>query len=227
MRTQIPLGISLQDSATFANFCAGPNRAALAAVQSGREPCVYLWGARGSGRTHLLQAACHAAAAAGGVPVYLPLGATGELSPEIFEGLEQMGLVCLDDIDAVVGQVSWETGLFHLYNRLRDGRVRLLITGGSAPAALGLRLPDLVSRLSWGPVFQLQRLEDAEKVVALQLHAVARGLDLPQDVGYYLLRRCPRDMHSLISVLDRLDHASLAAQRRLTIPFVRDLLGAP
>jgi len=222
MAVQLPLGITLADTATFDNFYTGDNAAALHSMRDGAEPFVYLWGASGSGRTHLLQAACQATAAVGEPAVYLPLGDRAELSPEMLDGLEAMRLVCLDDVDAIAGLEAWEQSLFHLYNRIRECGARLLAAADGAPGALALCLPDLASRLAWGPVFQLRTLSDADKLSALQLRARQRGLDLPAEVGEYLLRRCPRDTHSLFALLDSLDKAALAAQRRLTIPFVRE-----
>jgi len=221
---QLTLRIGLRDSATFANFHAGDNAASLHLLQQATEPFVYLWGGWGSGRSHLLQAACHAETARGGTPAYLPLAELAAGGVEILDGLEQMSLVCLDDLQSVIGDAAWEESLFHLYNRVRDGGARLLAAADAGPAALGVRLADLASRLAWGPVFQLQMLDDAGKLAALQLRARARGMELSEEVGTYLLRRCPRDMHALFEMLERLDQASLAAQRRLTIPFVRELI---
>jgi DnaA family protein len=225
---QLPLGVRLRESATFANYytCASSSVVTLLeeGVLGGLEPCVYLWGGVGCGKTHLLHALCHAAAARGLALFYLPLAETGSLAPELLEDLDSMDVVCIDDIHAVAGQAAWETALFHLYNRLRDQRRTLVVTASVSPAALPLTLADLRSRLAWGPVVQLQVLNDADKTAALQLRARGRGLELPTDVANYLLRRCPRDMHRLFALLDQLDIASLSAQRRLTIPFVRDAL---
>lgn len=221
---QLTLRIGLRDSATFGNFLVGANAAPLHLLQQGAEPFVYLWGGWGSGRSHLLQAACHAATARGGNPAYLPLGELAGAGVELLDGLEQMSLVCLDDLQAVTGNAAWEEGLFHLYNRVRDAGGHLLAAADASPAALGVELADLRSRLAWGPVFQLQPLDDTGKLMALQLRARARGMELNEEVGTYLLRRCPRDMHALFELLERLDQASLAAQRRLTIPFVRELI---
>jgi len=142
----------------------------------------------------------------------------------MLEGLEQQAVVTVDDVHAIAGQAAWEEALFHLFNRLREAGNRLVVSARGAPAALNLQLPDLVSRLGWGPVFQLQPLDDDGKRAALQLRARQRGMELPDEVAWYLLRRSPRDMDSLFELLQRLDVASLAAQRRLTIPFVRGLI---
>ncbi len=221
---QLPLRIGLRDSATFANFFPGDNAAALYALQQAAEPFIYLWGGSGCGKSHLLQAACHAETARGGVPAYLPLAELAAAGADVLEGMEAMSLVCVDDLERIAGVREWEEALFHLYNRVREAGGRLLVAAAVGPAALDLTLADLRSRLGWGPVFQLHPLGDDGKLAALQLRAHARGLELPDEVGAYLLKRSPRDMHALFELLERLDHASLVAQRRLTIPFVRELI---
>lgn len=234
MSLQLPLGLQLNDYATFGNYVAGANELALKSVQAcaaadreGRsEPFVYLWGGEGSGKTHLLQSACHLAPQQGGSVFYLPLQQAGEFSVEMLQGLECMGLICIDDLQAIAGQRDWEQALFHLYNRVRDQGNRMIVTAATTPSESGIQLPDLISRLSWGGIFHLSMLEDEQKLQALQSRAGSRGFELPRESGRYLLRRYPRDMHALFALLDRLDEASLAAQRRLTIPFIRETLAA-
>lgn len=220
---QLALDIGLRDSARFENYTVGANQAALATLQAGSEPFVCLVGGTATGKTHLLQAGCHAVAPAAAA-IYLPLREHGELAPAVLEGLEQYRLVCLDDVDAVAGAADWERALFHLYNAVRERGGRLVVSAAQVPNAAGFALADLRSRLGWGPVFQLRPLAEADRLGALQQRARYRGLDLPDEVGEYLLRRSPRDMASLFALLERLDQASLVAQRRLTIPFVRTLI---
>ncbi|MEH6564755.1 MAG: DnaA regulatory inactivator Hda [Halopseudomonas sp.] len=229
---QLPLGIKLRDEATFANYFHGPNQAVVTAVRSFADPqiepqdnCLFLWGAEGSGRSHLLQAACHAMADAGALAMYLPLDELADESPALLEGMESVELLCIDQLDAVVGRPDWEEALFHLYNRLREQGGRLLIAAGAAPRALALGLADLASRLSWGLVFQLQTLDDQGKQEVLKLRAAQRGLQLNDEVARYILSRGARGMVELFAALERLDQASLQAQHRLTIPFVKREMG--
>lgn len=228
---QLPLGIKLRDEATFANFYAGPNAAVVAAVRALAAPGdtagsqVYLWGAPGSGRSHLLQAACHEAAAAGLLAMYLPLQEVLSHDSSIFEGMEQFDLLCLDQIEALAGDPTWEEALFHLYNRLSEQGGKLLIAGNAAPRSVGICLADLASRLGWGVVFQLYSLSDEDKQSMLQLRASLRGLQLSDDVARYILSRGARGMGELFEALERLDQASLQAQHRLTIPFVKRVMG--
>ncbi|MFN3579858.1 MAG: DnaA regulatory inactivator Hda [Pseudomonas sp.] len=229
---QLPLGIKLNDEATFTNFYAGPNAAAVAAVKRLADPRVgsaesfiYLWGPPASGRSHLLQAACHQMAEAEGLAMYLPLAELKAHGPGVLEGMEEFDLLCLDQVDAVAADEGWEEALFHLYNRLRDQGRGLLVAASAAPRALPLRLPDLASRLSWGLVFQLQALSDEDKHGMLKLRAELRGLQLSDEVARYMLSRGARGMAELFAALEQLDQASLQAQHRLTIPFVKRVMG--
>ncbi len=183
---------------------------------------VYLWGKPGVGRSHLLQACCHQAEQHSLTTAYLPL--SEPLAPEMLENLECLDLVCLDDIDIVLGKPVWEQALFHFFNRIKDSDKHLVISGNCPPRELAVTLADLQSRLTSGTIFQLNQLTDTEKLQALQLHAHNRGMELSNDVGEFLLRRCTRDMLGLFAILDKLDKASLAEQRKLTIPFVKQSL---
>lgn len=228
MSGQLPLYISLRDSATFANFLPADNAQLLLqlidAASLRGERFIYVWGGAGSGKTHLLQAVCHALSASPHAGVYLPLAHEG-MRPEMLEGLESMSLIAIDDCQAIAGNRDWETALFTLYNRVRDrGEGHMIVTGTANPQALGLVLPDFESRLLWGLVFQLQVLTDEQLAEALQMRAKGRGMQMPADVAGYILKRCPRDMHTLFDVLDKLDHESLVAKRKLTIPFVRQFI---
>jgi DnaA family protein len=226
---QLPLSMWLRESASFANYYAAANHQAVAnlrhAAGADNERFVFLWGAEATGKTHLLQAACNAASARGEGSVYLPLREAAQFAPEILEGLEQMAVVAIDDIDAVAGQRPWETALFDLYNRIRDnGRGSLLLASRYPLAELGLALPDLQSRLAWGLVYQLQPMSDEEKLQAMQQRADSRGFELPDEVAAYLLRHYQRQSTALFQLLERLDQRSLAEQRRLTIPFVKQVI---
>ncbi len=229
---QLPLGVRLRDDATFANYYPGANAAALGYVErlceadaGWTESLMYLWGSDGVGRTHLLQAACLRFEQRGESAVYLPLADVVQLGPELLDNLEQCELVCLDDLDAIAGNAVWEEALFHLFNRLRDSGRRLLLAAGAAPRELLVQLPDLKSRLTLALVFQLQTLSDEDKLRALQLRASRRGLHLTDEVGRFILTRGTRSMSALFELLEQLDQASLQAQRKLTIPFLKETLG--
>ena len=229
MSGQLPLGLQLKASARFSNFVAGANRELLEQLQlaakGAGEPFFACWGNTGSGKTHLLQASCHEAAERGRTVAYLSLNDLPALRPELLEGWERYDLVCLDDVDVLAGDPAWEEALFHLYNRIRERDSCLVVSSVVPPARLNISLPDLVSRLSWGLVYQLQPLNDEQRMQALQLRAQQRGCEMPDETGRYLLRRLPRDMPTLFDMLDELDEASLVAQRKLTVPFVKSVLG--
>ena len=230
MSQQLTLPVNLRDDTTFTNFYPGDNTLLIKAlnelITGNGEHFIYCWGQGGVGRSHLLQACCHALSDQQFSVVYLPLKIT-QLAPDILEGLENMSLVCLDDIDTVLGDKAWEEALLHFYNRARDNRVRLVVSANECPPQLPCDLADLRSRLSWGLVFQVMGLSDEQKLLALQMHARQRGLQLTGEVGRFLLRHYPRNMSALFKILNKLDHASLVAKHRLTIPFVKRVLVDP
>lgn len=228
MNKQLALAIKINDEATLADFNWENNgllQQQLHHMLTLKEDrLLYLWGVKGIGKSYLLQACCQAINSTQSA-IYLPLALLKEWGPQAIEGLEDQALVCLDDIDTIAGDPAWEEALFHLYNKIKDGETGLLIISGDQPPAQStIQLADLRSRLGWGMVIQLNELSDEEKVNTLQLHATKRGFDLPESVGHFLINRCSRNMHDLHHLLNRLDDASLAAQRKITIPFVKDIL---
>jgi DnaA family protein len=225
---QLPLGLRLGADSDLETFYPGHNTAALAALEAmliGEGASIlFLWGARDSGKTHLLQAACRYAAEREARSAYLPLAQWATLDPAMVIGWDELHCVCLDDIGCIAGMANWEQALFDLCNALLEHRAMIVGAGHAPPRELGLALADLASRLAWGPVFRLDALDDDERIAALRLRANRRGLELPEETAQYLLRRLRRDMHSLTTILDQLDRASLAAQRRLTVPFAKAVL---
>jgi DnaA family protein len=226
--TQLPLSLSLKDDASFDNFYPGTNVEIMDALKKTAslhgEKIIYLCGSRGQGLSHLLQASCHEAARHKVSAVYLPIGELLSESPEMLYGLESLDLICIDDLQCLAQSPAWEEAVFHLFNRVYDAGGSMILAGNDLPKSLPLCLPDLISRLSWGVVYQLHPLTDAEKITVLIRRAQGRGITLSEEVGKYLLSHCPRHMTTLFAALDALDKASLAAQRRLTVPFVKEVL---
>ena len=228
MNQQIPLAIQLNDEATLGDFHWGNNLLLQHHLLDFLDPknskaMLYLWGISGSGKSHLLQAGCQALPHA--EAIYLPLLALKDFGPQVMEGLDTHTLICIDDIDAIAGMPEWEEALFHLYNRIRDSeRGKLLISANTPPANTPIKLADLKSRLSWGMVIQLNELSDEDKISTLQRHAQKRGFELPTSVIQFLINRSARNMHDLHALINRLDETSLAAQRKITIPFVKQAL---
>lgn len=221
---QLPLRVRLRDSARFASFVAGANReAGQVLVDPGGARVTWLWGRPGTGKTHLLQATCAAAGERGDTAAYFELATAP--SSAVLEGCEALHLVCLDGLDEVAANAEWNTAIFRLYTLLQDAGGRLVVASTSPPASLAFTLPDLRSRLLAASVHQLLELDEAGLCEALRRRAAARGLELSEEAAQYLLHRLPRDTHSMFDVLERLDDASLAAQRRLTIPFLRTVVG--
>ena len=202
--------------------------AALREITQGKASAgaIFLWGRSGAGKTHLLQAACRQVGELGMSAMYLPLAELRDEPESVLEGMDALALVCLDDLECIFGIPRWEEALFHFYNRAFEKGVQLIFAADSAPAQARIQMPDLASRLAWGFVYRVHELDDREKVLALRRRAHERGFELPENVAVYLINHYPRDTRALFELLDELDAASLAAQRKLTVPFVRTLLSS-
>lgn len=226
--SQLALPLSLQDRGVFESFWPAGNAALvgylenLAGGAAGLDAAgCWLWGGAATGKTHLLHAVCERL---GDQAVFVPLERFVNSGPGILEDLASRRCICLDNIDAVAASDAFELALFALLNQVADRQILLVVSAGAAPRDCGFRLPDLQSRLSRLPVFHVEPLDEAGRINALRLRANQRGLELPDETARFLLNRSRRDMASLYGVLDRLDAEALVAQRRLTVPFVREVL---
>lgn len=215
---QLALGVGLRADAVFESFAPGENSEVLTALRSANAVPLWLWGAHGCGKTHLLQAVC---AAAGDSAAYFPLDRALALPPDALAGFERSHVLCIDDVDRIAGDQAWEQALFRLFNEAAELRTRLIFAAAVAPRQAAWVLEDWRSRAASCVVYQLRELDDQGRIEALRLRAAQRGLQLPYETSEYLLKRMPRDLPSLFQILDALDEASMVEQRRLTIPFIR------
>ncbi|PXX91530.1 DnaA regulatory inactivator Hda [Marinobacter vulgaris] len=228
--SQLALGVKLRDDARFDNFHGDRNAAAAARLRDVCEradpmPVVAVCGDADTGKSHLLQAVCHLAERRNQSAVCVSVNELLPFGPEALDGLEHQSVICLDDLDLIVGQESWEEAVFHLYNRVNDRGSLMVVSLSEVPGELPFLLPDLVSRLRHGLTIQLGIYRDDDRLRILMARAEQRGLVLGDDVAVYILRRAPRKLADLLAILDRLDENSLRAQRRLTIPFVKSVMG--
>jgi len=227
MIPQLPLALRWPRRQRFEHFHPGANAATLAAVeQLARVPgtgWLYLCGPLGSGRSHLLMAACQAAVEAGRTVQYLPLASLRDKAAAI-RGVAGSEFLALDDLGTIAGDREAEHALFDVYNRAKAEGAALLFAAEALPSQLGLGLPDLRSRLGACQQALLKPLDDEERRAVLKQQAASRGIELDDTVLDWLFARYARDLGALLDLLDRLDQASLAAQRRITVPFLRGFL---
>lgn len=226
MSAQLPLALRWPAQQRFASFVGGDNGAAVALLQRAATdadaPWVFVPGPRGSGKTHLLVAACAAATERGRSAQYLSLRKS--VDARALRALGGSDLLALDDVGAIAANGELEHALFDLYNRCKVEKSTLLFGADKPPAQLGIGLPDLVSRLAACAQATLRPLDDAARREALRQRALARGLTLDDAVIDWLFAHTERDLGSLTALLDRIDRESLAAKRRVTVPFLRQLL---
>ena len=228
MSRQLPLALRYPPDQRFETFVGAPPGAlaqlrALAAGGGG--DWLYLDGGPGTGKTHLLLAACAHAEAQGRSAAYLPMAAAAGRLGQALDALDGMDLVALDGLERIAGDRGDEVALFDFHNRARAAGAGVLYAAAAAPAALPPGLPDLRSRLAQCARIPLQPLDDAGRANVLRLRARRRGLQFDEAAIAWLLKRAGRDLAGLTAQLDALDRASLAAQRRVTVPFLREVLG--
>ncbi len=226
---QLPLALRYPPDQRFETWRGAPLvLAQLRGLAAGdHRDALYLQGGSGTGKTHLRLAACAAAAAAGRDANYLSLARVRGRARDALRGVEGAGLVALDELDAIAGNREDEIALFDLHNRVRDAGIALVYAARDVPAGLPLLLPDLRSRLAQCSLLGLRALDDDGRADVLRQRAAARGLAFDEAALEWLQRRHSRDLSDLGALFDRLDRASLAAQRRLTVPFLRQVLETP
>lgn len=226
---QLPLALKLDTDATFDSYyCPESHQLAVhqlrAMTAAAGERFIYLCG--NSGKSHLLQACCHLAQTQGRHARYIPLADMLEFEPEaVLEGCEQLDLLCLDDLDQVLPSQKWEHALFNSYNRMLPLSCKVLVSSSKALSQHSFSLADLRSRMQNFSTYLLQEMSDEERIAALQLRASLRGMNIPGAVAEFIYLRYQRDLTSLITMLNELDRRSLAAQRKVTIPFVKEVMG--
>jgi len=230
MALQLPLHLQLAPpSCSFDSYCAAGNEMAYQVVQKIAQgatisPITYLWGREATGKTHLLQAACREVNSQGKTALYLPLDQRIHFSPDVLDNLEDLDLICLDNIQYVARQADWEIALFSLFNQLQDKGIPLLCSSNKVPKADKWQLPDLISRLNSGQIFHLHPVSRSALTRIVHYHAQAKGLKLTDQVSDYLIQRSQDDLIQVLKTLENLDYASMVKKRRLTLPFVRQML---
>lgn len=225
---QMTLNLCLPDHATFTNFYTGKNQNVVTILHSiATNPLTkftYLWGEHGCGRTHLLLACCAYYHEQNVATTYIPLKELKGSSPKILENLENMALLCFDDLDVVAGLPHWEEAIFHCFNRLQQQQCNIIVTASATPHAIPFCLQDLKSRMTSGMIYEIKALNDDEKIAALQFRARQLGLTLSHQTASFMINHCARDTTSLFKLLRQLDKKALQTQRRLTVPFIKTLL---
>ena len=225
---QLPLDVRLRPGATFASFFTSEKNEAVHVLknavlaESGER--IYLWGGMSSGKTHLLQAACHLIDSRGNSAQYVDLSHWIRFEPDALGSLDESDCLCLDNIEQVAGRKSWEQALFHLADRMKTAGRTLVVSGSSQPDACGLTMPELISRLGNGRVRAIKPLNDPEKTAAMMSLARQRGFALSEDVAQYLVEHRGGDPARLFALLDELDHSSLAAKRKISKKMAKEIV---
>lgn len=225
---QLPLQFEFKGTESFGNFYPENNQELLEQLKhcsaGTGEQFIFLHGQSGHGKTHLLHASCKHAQHLGRSSFYLDFTGSPLAEPGILADLEHYDLVCLDDLDRIARQPAWELAVFNLYNQLQGLGHQLIVASTLKANDADFSLPDLRTRLNWGLTLSVKSLSDTGKIAALTLRAEQMGLEIPPAAGQFLLTHYHRNLASLWILLEQLDRATLAAQRKLSVPFLKQFL---
>ena len=228
MAVQLPLQFEYNSAKTFTDYFSGCNQEVVdhlqACIYGTGETQVFIWGDAGLGKTHLLQACCTLSRERNKSPFYLHLTAQELPNISILEGLEHFSLVCIDNIHHIANNTEWEHAFFVFFNQLREHQHGLILSAPLPPGELPIQLPDLKTRLAWGLTLKLKALPEKQRINALSFKAHQYGFDLSPQIGRFLLQNYARDLPSLWLLLEKINHETLAAKRKLTIPFLKQIL---
>jgi DnaA family protein len=225
---QLPLHFEFRASLTFDDFFPASNQEIINHLQQSiagnGERQIFLWGQTGLGKSHLLQASCQQAQNLQLSSFYFALSRSELPDPELLKGLDKFDIVCFDNIEHIASNQAWELAFFNFFNLHRDQGHTLILSASCPPNEIAIELPDLRTRLNWGLTLKIQPLCDNDKITALIFKADQMGFEISPQAGRFLLTRYDRDLSSLWALLTKLDRASLAAKRKLTIPFLKQIL---
>jgi DnaA family protein len=226
--TQLPLHFEFRANQTFDDFFPGANLEIINHLQKciagNGDRQIFLWGQPGLGKSHLLQACCQQAQSQQLSSFYFALSSLELPDPGLLSGLDKLDVVCFDNIEHIAGKQDWELAFFNFFNRHRDQDHMLIVSASCPPNDIAIKLPDLKTRLNWGLTLKIQPLSDTGRISALSFKANQMGFEISSQAGHFLLTHYDRDLSSLWELLKKLDLASLAAKRKLTIPFLKQIL---
>ncbi|MGZ8947510.1 MAG: DnaA regulatory inactivator Hda [Methylococcaceae bacterium] len=228
MTKQLPLHFEFRANQTFDDFFPGSNLEIINHLQKSiagnGERQIFLWGQSGLGKSHLLQACCHEAQSRQLSSFYFALSPSELPDPALLKGLDKFDIVCFDNIEHIAGNEAWELAFFNFFNLHRDQGHTLILSAACPPTEIAIQLPDLKTRLNWGLTLQIPPLSDDDRITALIFKADQMGFEISPKAGRFLLTHYDRNLSSLWALLTKLDRASLAAKRKLTIPFLKQIL---
>jgi DnaA family protein len=228
MSIQFPLQFEFQANQGFNTFFPASNQPLVAQlhklINGTGDRQIFLYGKTSLGKSHLLQACCQQAHQKGINPFYYPFDKKRLPKLSMFDNLENVKLVCFDNIDDIVGHLDWEQSFLNFLNQHLEHNNRLILAARLHPKAMNIKLVDLHNNLNSGLILNLKSLEQDEIIAALIHKASYMGITISSKVGHFLVTHYASDLSSMWVLLEQLDKATLSAQRKLTIPFLKQIL---
>ncbi|THB66667.1 MAG: DnaA regulatory inactivator Hda [Gammaproteobacteria bacterium] len=221
------LNLSINREKTLPNFYNGNNEKLVAHLlqflnDDDNEKIFFIWGDKGMGKSHLLQAATSHNIEKNKIAFYLPLDNPNRFSIDMLKGIENSGLLCIDDIHNISNNHRWEESIFHLLNKTWENGGKIIVSADKQKP--DIRLPDLLSRLQWGQSHKLHENNDQQKSDFIRFFAELRGFQIKEDATKFILNHYSRNMNDLALIMEKLDKETLSHSRKASISFIKMIL---
>jgi DnaA family protein len=178
---------------------------------------IYLFGAKGLGKTHLLQATVHQSLELDKKTIYLDL--KKDIDSEIWQQLETFDVICLDNIDNL--NTEQQVLLFNLYNKVVVNKLRLIVSAKVSPKNLNYNLVDLKTRLSLSLIFALAPYNDDDLKNILYAKVKEQKLLINDNIFNYLLNTFERDLSHLLIIIEKIKHYAIETKQKVSLPLVK------
>ena len=203
-------------------FFDSPNEEIKLALKNNED--LFLYGAKDSGKSFLLQSTCNYYASDNKSSVYIQISEAIKHGTGFIDSLEGLDLICLDDIDLIASNQEWEVGIFNLINNCLTSNCRLIFSSSINPSSIKFDLDDLISRIRKIDHIELYSINDASLPEAIKFVSKLRSINLGDKEINYLVTYTKRNMSDLIEIINKLDQLSMELKRKITIPLIKEII---
>ena len=185
---------------------------------------IFLYGLEKTGKTYLLQSLCNYYFNEGKTSLFMPLKEVSDLGSQITESLESLDLICIDDVDLIAGDNSWEIAIFNLINNCLLTNCRLVFCSSFNPSNIDFVLKDLMSRIKKINHIEIFPVNTNNLPKAIKYIANSRSINLGEREIDYLIRYSERSISNLINIIEKLDDLSMELKRKITVPLIKEVI---
>ena len=174
-----------------------------------------------NGKSYLLQAICNDFSNSNNSSIYIPMQEAINLDPSILEGVSELNLICIDDIDLINKRRDWEIALFNLINECYEKECFLLLSGSINRLEA---IPDLVSRIKKMETLRLEAINDDELLEATKAISKNLNIEISDKNMNYLINNSKRDIKTIFRTLSQLEKESLERKKSIGLNLIKEVI---